>query len=219
MRFYLKILVCFLFCLLVAGAGQARQIKVAWVPDGDTLILEDRETVRLKGIDAPETGYEGEQDQYFAREATRNLVKLTAHHKLILKTGPDSRDSHGRTLGYAYLPDGRNISVLMVRQGYAFYYAHEDEDKDISRRIHHAQKQAMKEGLGFWPEILSMDDRNDSELIYVGNIKSRRFHVIECGYGQRISQANRKEFSSLHDVFYQGYAPCRRCTPWPLMSD
>ncbi|MFP4083888.1 MAG: thermonuclease family protein [Desulfonatronovibrio sp.] len=216
MRFFLKILVCVLFCLLVAWPGQARQVKVAWVPDGDTLILEDRETVRLKGIDAPETAHEGGQDQYFARESTRYLLNLIANQELILKTGPDSRDAHGRTLGYVYLPDGRNLSVLMVRQGYAFYYPHEDEDQDISRRIHNAQKQAMKEGLGFWPEILSMDD---PDLIYVGNAKSRRFHLMECGYGQRISEANRKEFSSLYDVFYQGYAPCRRCTPWPLMAD
>lgn len=216
MRFFPRMFVCLLFCLFAACPAQARLIKVAWVPDGDTLILEDRETVRLKGIDAPETGYDGERDQYFSREATLKLLSLVADRELTLKTGADSKDSHGRTLGYAYLPDGRNISVLMARQGYAFYYPHEDEDKDISRQIHNAQQQAMKEGLGFWPEILRMDD---PALTFIGNVKSRRFHLMECGYGQRISEANKKEFSSLYDVFYQGYAPCRRCTPWPLMTD
>jgi len=113
-----------------------------------------------------------------------------------------------------YLPDNqKNVSVLMAGQGYAFYYPHQVQDETVSAKIHMAQQKAMREGLGFWPGILSMEE---ADLKYAGNMRSKRFHVMECGYGQRIAEANRIVFPSLRDAFYEGYAPCRRCTPWPL---
>ncbi len=212
MRFTLKVFVGSVIFLLIFASLEARQVRVAWVPDGDTVILENREVVRLKGIDAPETGYDGESDQYFAREAAQMLEELIAGKELILKPGQQPRDRYGRTLGYIYLPDNQNVSVVMVREGYAFYYPHQDQNISISARILKSQKKAMHEELGFWPEILSMEE---ADMTYVGNMRSKRFHVLECGYGQRISDANRVEFSSLGEAFYEGYAPCRRCTPWP----
>ncbi len=212
MRNFIKLFLCMLVCFFMVSEVQARQIRVAWVPDGDTLILEDREVVRLKGIDAPETGYDGESDQYFAREATQKLQKLVEGRTLRLETGQNPQDRHGRTLGYVYLPNNENVSVIMVREGFAFYYPHPDQDRDISARILSAQKEAMVNGMGFWPAILSMEE---AEATYAGNSRSKRFHVLECGYGQRISDANKVIFPSLYEAFYQGYAPCRRCTPWP----
>jgi micrococcal nuclease len=213
MRVAIKLIVCVVILLFMSVSLEARQIRVAWVPDGDTLVLTNREVVRLKGIDAPETGYDDESDQYYAAEATKRLEELVSDKNLILKTGQDPRDRYGRTIGYVYLPDNKNLSVLMVREGFAFYYPHQDQDEVISSSILRAQQQAMTEGRGFWPEILSMEK---AELTYVGNMRSKRFHVIECGYGQRIADGNKVMLPSLRDAFYEGYAPCRRCTPWPL---
>ena len=213
MRTAFRLITCAAILLLMSAALEARQIQVAWVPDGDTLILTNREVVRLKGIDAPETGYDDESDQYFAPEATKRLEELVTGKDLILKTGKEPRDRYGRTLGYVYLPDNKNLSVLLVREGFAFYYPHQDQDEKISSEILWAQQQAMTEGRGFWPEILSMEK---AELTYAGNQRSRRFHDMQCGYGQRIARDNKAMLSSLRDAFYQGYAPCRRCTPWPL---
>jgi micrococcal nuclease len=215
MRTALKLFICMAILLLMSASLEARQVRVAWVPDGDTLILTNREVVRLKGIDAPETGYDDESDQYFAAEATKRLEELVEYKNLILKTGQEPRDRYGRTIGYVYLPDNKNLSVLLVREGFAFYYPHQDQDEKISSEIFRAQQQAMTEGRGFWPEILSMEK---AELMYVGNQRSRRFHVMECGYGQRIAHDNIVRLPSLRDAFYQGYAPCRRCTRWPLVE-
>lgn len=215
MRITLKVFICVVALFLLVTSLEARQIRVAWVPDGDTLILTSREVVRLKGIDAPETGYDGGSDQYYARKSTRGLENLVMDKELILKTGQDPQDQYGRTLGYVYLPDDENISIIMVREGFAFYYPHQDQDEVISARILDAQKEAMRKGRGFWPVILSMEE---AELTYAGNMRSKRFHVLECGYGQRIAKSNRIIFPSLHDAFYEGYAPCRRCTPWPLAA-
>jgi micrococcal nuclease len=212
MRFALKVFIGFVIFLLMVGTLEARQIRVAWVPDGDTLILENREVIRLKGIDAPETGFDGESDQYFARKAAQRLEELISGKKLTFRPGQQLQDRHGRSLGYVYLPDNKNVSILMVRDGFAFYYPHQDQNREIASRILRSQKKAIDQNLGFWPEILNMEE---ADLTYVGNTRSKRFHVLECGYGQRISDSNRIEFSSLHDAFYKGYAPCRRCTPWP----
>ncbi len=204
------------FLILLPGLAQAgaqsREVRVSWVPDGDTLILGDREVVRLKGIDAPETASDGRPDQYFAREATQRLEELVQGRTLTLKTGQVAQDRFGRTLGYVYLPSGENISLLLVREGLAFYYPHADQDENISRELHRAQQRAIDANAGFWPEVLRQYPEVET---WMANKRSKRFHHPECGYGRRIAQHNREEFSTLRQVFYAGYAPCRRCTPWP----
>ncbi len=198
--------------LVVLATAEMREVRVAWVPDGDTLILEDREVVRLKGIDAPEIGEGGEPDQYFAREATQRLEELVRDRTLTLRTGQVEEDRYGRTLAKAYLPSGESINLILVREGLAFYYPHPDHGEGFSQELLRAQKRAMDDGRGFWPEILQLKPEVQA---WIGNKNSKRFHHPGCGYGQKIAPGNREEFSSLRDMFYEGYAPCRRCTPWP----
>lgn len=208
-------IVSFIFILffIVVSSSYARQARVVWVSDGDTLILEGREIVRLKGIDAPETGYEDERDQYFAHESTLRLEELTKGRSINLKVGQEPEDRFGRTLAYVYLPTGENVNILMVREGLAFYYPHGIQDRDTSSRILDAQRRALRNKAGFWEEISGLEEA-DSE--YIGNSRSLRFHTLKCGYGQNVSDGNKVLFQSLYEAFYEGYAPCRRCSPWPL---
>ncbi len=208
---FLAFLTIVISCSL--ALAEVRQVRVAWVPDGDTLILEDREGVRLKGIDAPETGYNDDPAQYFSREATQRLEDLVRGRTLNLRTGQVPKDHYGRTLAYVYLPSGENINLLLVLEGMAFYYPHPDQDPDLSSQIFRAQQRAIDKGLGFWPEVLALAPEVDA---WKGNRRSKRFHHPECGYGQRISETNAQELASLREAFYSGYAPCRRCTPWPV---
>lgn len=201
-----------LFFGLAQAGAETREVRVAWVPDGDTLILKDREVVRIKGIDAPETASNGHPDQYFAQEATDRLEDLVQDRIIILKTGQVPEDRYGRTLAHAYLPSGENIGLLLVREGLAFYYPHEDQDERISRDLLRAQQRAINEKDGFWPRVLQQHPEVET---WAGNKRSKRFHHPGCGYGQRMSGHNREEFETLRDAFYAGYAPCRRCTPWP----
>lgn len=207
--------VIFVLFFIAVSSIYARQARVVWVPDGDTLILEGREIVRLKGIDAPETGYEDERDHYFAHESTQRLEELTKGRSLNLQVGQEPEDRFGRTLAYVYLPTGENLNILMVREGLAFYYPHGVQDRNISARILDAQRRALRERSGFWEKILSMEEA-DSE--YIGNSRSLRFHTLECGYGQKVSDGNKILFQNLYEAFYEGYAPCRRCSPWPVVD-
>jgi micrococcal nuclease len=218
MRPGLKGFILLIFLFFTVGLVQAdvREVRVAWVPDGDTLMLADRKVVRLKGIDAPENGYNDKPAQYFSREATMRLKELVLNRMITLKTGQSSRDRYNRTLAYAYLPTGEDINLIMVREGMAFSYPHPDQDARIVKNILRAQQRAMDQGLGFWPRVLV---QYPEIKVWTGNKRSMRFHHPGCVYGKRTAPRNVKKFSSLREAFYAGFAPCRRCTPWPSADD
>jgi len=95
------------------------------VDDGDTVVVrwskDDLETVRVLGIDTPETRHLehdlpyaqsfGPEARAFARGAfaTATEVELLRSRTV---------DQYGRTLGYLFL-NGRNYSVLVVKAGLA----------------------------------------------------------------------------------------------------
>jgi endonuclease YncB( thermonuclease family) len=91
------------------------------VDDGDTIDIlwgeNDRETVRILGIDTPETRHV-EHDlpyaQSFGYEARSFGLGAFAVASKIEVLRSDTLDPYGRTLGYVFL-DGRNYSALVVR--------------------------------------------------------------------------------------------------------
>jgi endonuclease YncB( thermonuclease family) len=95
------------------------------VDDGDTAVIEwpggDRETVRILGIDTPETQHLPHDlpfDQPFGREAlgfARGAFAIADRVELIRS---DALDPYGRSLGYFYL-NGKNYSALVVAFGLA----------------------------------------------------------------------------------------------------
>ena len=48
---------------------------------------------------------------------------------------------------------------------------------------------------------------------YVGNIKSKKFHLSTCSSVQDIQQSNRITFATRAAAVKQGYSPCRACRP------
>lgn len=91
------------------------------VEDGDTAVVRwptgDTETVRILGIDTPETR-QPEHDlpygQPFGEEARAFGQGAFAATRRIELVRAATLDPYGRTLGYFYL-DGENYSVLVVR--------------------------------------------------------------------------------------------------------
>lgn len=91
------------------------------VDDGDTVVVRwangDTETVRLLGIDAPETRHPAHDLPYgqdFGEHARAfGLGALAASGRVELLRAA-TLDPYGRTLGYLFL-DGENYSVLIVR--------------------------------------------------------------------------------------------------------
>ena len=95
------------------------------VGDGDTVTIrwseEDRERVRILGIDTPEVAHASlgwHDDQPYGREATafaKGVFAMADSVQLLRAAKPDG---YGRTLGYLFV-NGRNYSVLAVAAGYA----------------------------------------------------------------------------------------------------
>lgn len=188
-------------------------VRVEAVLDGDTLILEGGERLRLRGIDAPEVAHEGRTGQYYGQESGRELSRLVAGRDIFLDRGELGRDRYGRLVGVARLGDGRVVNLAMIEHGAAFVYPHDsDKDTALNRRLLAAQAQAMARGEGFWPEVLRSSSAGRE---YAGTRGSRRFHTMSCSLGRQVKAANQVHFSSLRDAFSAGYAPARECTPWP----
>ncbi len=190
------------------------RVRVTWVVDGDTFAIGRNQFVRLKGIDTPEIAHErGEHTQYFAKRAKKRLIHLIYKKDVIIKRYGLKKDRYGRYLAYVYLPDGRFVNLIMIKEGYAFYYPHKDLERDMAALFLRAQRLAMDQRRGFWAKILTMPA---AHRFYIGNRRDRRFHTLSCPLGRQISRRNRIRFSSLYEAFYKGYAPCRKCTPWPI---
>jgi endonuclease YncB( thermonuclease family) len=103
------------------GEAIAVDPAVIRVDDGDSVFIRwgegDVETVRILGIDTPETRHEEHgivHDQPFGPEArafARGAFAAAGEVKLIRAS---TLDPYGRTLGYLFL-NGKNYSVLVIR--------------------------------------------------------------------------------------------------------
>jgi hypothetical protein len=51
------------------------------------------------------------------------------------------------------------------------------------------------------------------EKVFVGSVKSNKFHRPNCRWADRIKPANRIWFSSAKHARSKGYEPCKTCKP------
>lgn len=123
--------------------------------DGDTIMVNmngSEETIRFIGIDTPETHKPNTPVQCYGPAAaahTQSVIKNSGGKVRLQSDALSSnRDRYDRLLRYVYLPDGTNVNLLNVQQGYAFYYPYFPYTK--SEQFQAAQKQAMTQKLGLW---------------------------------------------------------------------
>lgn len=101
---------------------------VTRVKDGDTIVVKQTDgrdvTVRLLGVDTPETVDPRKTVQCFGKEAS-NFSKTTLDGTRIrLDADPqaDERDKYGRLLRNVTLEDGTDYNAFLVKEGYAYAY-------------------------------------------------------------------------------------------------
>lgn len=82
----------------------------AYVIDGDTIRI-CKTQIRLFGIDAPELNHP------FGQKAKWAMVALCKSHTI--RAEIMECDVHGRTVAKCFLPDGRDVSAELVKQGLA----------------------------------------------------------------------------------------------------
>lgn len=97
------------------------QAQVIYVYDGDTVKLSDGRRVRFIGINTPEMGHHDTLTQPYAEAARKSLQDAleTGGNMLSLQYGRERQDHYGRLLAHAYLSNGDNVAILLLRQGHA----------------------------------------------------------------------------------------------------
>jgi micrococcal nuclease len=159
------LLIILFACPICISAGRDKAI-VLYVIDGDTLKISyhgRKESVRLIGIDAPETrknkkAYKDSKRSSkdinaiisqgrLAKKYAKSLVKKGAI--VTLQFDIEKRDRYRRLLGYIYLPDGRMLNDLMIRNGYASPLTIPPNTK-YKNRFLRSYRYAREHGLGLW---------------------------------------------------------------------
>ncbi|MBU3906640.1 MAG: thermonuclease family protein [Nanoarchaeota archaeon] len=94
------------------------------VVDGDTVIVNKNESVRLLGINTPEKG-----EFYFA-EAKRFLEELivNANRSIEMEKGKEDKDLYKRLLRYVYI-NRENANLKLVENGFANFYFPSGKDR------------------------------------------------------------------------------------------
>lgn len=97
--------------------------SVVRVVDGDTLLLDGDERVRLIGVNTPETKDPRRPVEHFGKEAAAFTRRMAEGRRVRLEFDQERHDRYGRTLAYVYLDDGTFLNAEIIRQGYGFAYA------------------------------------------------------------------------------------------------
>ena len=167
-------------CLVVVGGmakcGFAEFRTVARVVDGDTLVLDRGERVRLIGVDTPETKDPRKPVQFFGREAANFTRQMVEGKRVRLEfdqanAATGHKDKYGRTLGYVFREDGKFLNAEIVRLGfghaymrYPFEHAHEFRE---------LERQARSNNAGLWNDPTLPRDKSSStaearDAVYLG---------------------------------------------------
>lgn len=147
------ILVC---GLALATLGYAAEFgKVVRVVDGDTIKVKIGgrvETVRLIGVDTPETVDPRRSVQYFGREASDFVTDLAEGEEVRLEADRQcaNRDKYRRLLRYVYLPDGKLLNAEIIVQGYGFAYTKYPFSR--MKEFRKLQRTARRAARGLWAE-------------------------------------------------------------------
>ena len=145
-----------------AGGYDYNSILVARVVDGDTLLLEDRQYVRLLGIDTPElhdsdklrrdvsrSGQSAGEIQRLGRQSYDFTRQMVEGKRVRLEFDTERYDKYNRLLAYVFLDDGTFLNARIVEEGYASitHYKLNVRYADLFARLY---RQARENKRGLW---------------------------------------------------------------------
>lgn len=125
---------------------------VTRVVDGDTIKINyngKEESVRLIGIDTPESVHPDASRNVFNGEIASNYTKTLLEGKDIeLEFDTQKRDRYGRLLAYVYI-DGTMVNRLLLKEGYAQVSTYPPNVKYVDE-FTKIQKSARENSKGLW---------------------------------------------------------------------
>jgi micrococcal nuclease len=139
------------------GAGERLSGRVVRAVDGDTLEVAidggPTETVRVIGVDTPETVKPDTPVQCFGPRASRFEHEHTEGHRVRLLVGVEPRDVYGRLLAYVWVEDGHGapwfLERALLRRGLARTLTFHPNDR-FAHRFEALEQKAAAAGKGLW---------------------------------------------------------------------
>ncbi len=150
----------------ILDQAQPGLYEVVRFSDGDTIVVDmngTEETVRMIGVDTPETHAPGKPVQCYGPEASDFTKNLIGAQKVRLEADPtnQNRDRYNRLLRYIYLPDNTLVQAEIIRQGYGFSYTQFPFTK--SAEFESLEDQAETAKLGLWDKCTVKIEANGRE--------------------------------------------------------
>lgn len=179
-------------------------VGVIAVYDGDTLILDNKERLRLRQLDAPELTYCG------GAEAKAALEKLVSGKRVrITEQIPDQQ---GRGMALVYVGDTLVNKELLA--GGLVRYHHDTTSK--AQELKSAADEAKGNNLGIFGACLSMTNTKNPKCTIKGNIDRQRktYHVPGCAQYQFTvveEDIGEQWFCTEKEAKKAGYVKSERC--------
>lgn len=125
-------------------------LRVSRVVDGDTIIVGDKERVRLIGIDTDEVPEDRvDPNSTGWRAALFVHETLKADPQVKLQFDKERKDKYERTLAYVMLTDGRMLNEVIIKEGWAKTMKIEPNTR-YAGRFAELELEARDAGLGRW---------------------------------------------------------------------
>jgi micrococcal nuclease len=121
------------------------------VIDGDTIIVEPEATVRLIGVDTPETVKPQHPVEPFGPEATEFTKEFLSGGVARLSFDRERVDRFGRFLAYVWV-DTRMLNEELLRRGLARFEPQFHYSQAMKQRFRKAQQEAQRAGEGIWSQ-------------------------------------------------------------------
>jgi micrococcal nuclease len=120
--------------------------------DGDTIVVRladgRTETVRVLGVDTPETKDPRKPVQCYGPEASAYTRDRLQGRRVTLERDVELRDKYGRLLAYVYV-DGERLGDELLRRGYARFLVIAPNGEH-ARAMLAAEMEARAERRGLW---------------------------------------------------------------------
>lgn len=127
-------------------------VRVVEAIDGDTVVVAlpggRTDTVRLLGVDTPETHHPTKPVECFGPEAAAYTARRLTGRVVRLERDVEGRDQYGRRLAYVVV-DGERFNDELLRLGYARLLVI-DPNRAHARSLLTAELAAQREGRGLW---------------------------------------------------------------------
>ncbi|MEN9881057.1 MAG: hypothetical protein RLZZ308_240 [Candidatus Parcubacteria bacterium] len=189
------------------------EYKVTDVVDGDTVKVSMNgtvETLRIIGLNTPETLDPRKPVECFGKEASNKAKELLTGKTVTLEADPSQTESdkYGRLLRFVFV-DGMDYGKYMIANGYAYEYTYSSAYK-YQKEYKQAQINAQTNQLGLWSkntcnglkELAPIPVQNTPAITYYtsSHSSSKYYYPASCEGWKSLTASYLKGFSTLDEL-------------------